>query len=68
MCGVQPSAVTKGCTFFSDTPSRFIRVMVLPRSLLGKSSFQFVNEDDKAKPRVQQYKVFTDLPIATPAA
>ena len=51
-----------------DRPSRFIRVMVLPRSLLGKSSFQFVNEDDKAKPRVQQYKIFTDLPIATPKA
>jgi hypothetical protein len=49
-----------------DRPSRFIRVMVLPRSLLGKSSFQFVNEEDKAKPRVQQYKIFTDLPIATP--
>ncbi len=50
-----------------DRSSRFIRVMVLPRSLLGKSSFQFVNEEDKAKPRVQQYKIFTDLPIATPA-
>jgi hypothetical protein len=48
-----------------DRPSRFIRVMVLPRSLLGKSSFQFVNEEDKAKPRVQQYKIFADLPIAT---
>jgi hypothetical protein len=50
-----------------DRPSRFIRVMVLPRSLLGKSSFQFVNEADKAKPRVQQYKIFTDIPIAAPA-
>jgi len=49
-----------------DRPSRFIRVMVLPRSLLGKSSFQFVNEEDKAKPRMQQYKIFTDMPIATP--
>lgn len=51
-----------------DRPSRFIRVMVLPRTLLGKSSFLFVNEEDKAKPRVQQYKVFTDIPIATPKA
>ena len=49
-----------------DRPSRFIRVMVLPRSLIGKSSFQFVNEEDKAKPRVQQYKIFTDIPIAVP--
>jgi hypothetical protein len=50
----------------ADRPSRFIRVMVLPRALLGKSSFQFVNEEDKAKPRVQQYKIFADAPIARP--
>jgi hypothetical protein len=49
-----------------DRPSRFVRVMVLPRSLIGKSSFQFVNEEDKIKPRVQQYKILTDMPIATP--
>jgi hypothetical protein len=49
-----------------DRPSRFIRVMVLPRSLIGKSSFQFVNEEDKTKPRVQQYKIFADMPIAVP--
>ena len=52
----------------ADRPSRFIRVMVLPRNLLGKSSFQFVNEEDKTKPRVQQYKIFVDAPIATPKA
>jgi hypothetical protein len=51
----------------ADRPSRFIRVMVLPRVLLGKSSFQFVDEADKAKPRVQQYKIFCDAPIARPA-
>jgi hypothetical protein len=45
-----------------------MRVMVLPRPLLGKSSFQFVNEDDKAKPRVQQYKVFVDAPVTKPSA
>jgi hypothetical protein len=50
----------------TDRPSRFIRAMVLPRTLLGKSSFQFVNEEDKAKPRVQQYKIFIDAPIMTP--
>ena len=49
-----------------DRPSRFIRVMILPRSLIGKSSFQFVNEEDKAKPRVQQYKILADIPVATP--
>ena len=49
-----------------DRLSRFIRVMVLLRTLTGKSSFHFVNEEDKANPRVQQYKIFVDAPIATP--
>jgi hypothetical protein len=48
----------------ADRPSRFIRVMVLPRGLAGKSSLQFVNEEDKSKPRSQQYKIFADAPIA----
>jgi hypothetical protein len=47
----------------ADRPSRFIRVMILPRALLGKSSIQYVNEADKNKPRVQQYRVFADAPI-----
>jgi hypothetical protein len=46
-----------------DRPSRFIRVMILPRALLGKSSIEYLNERDKAKPRSQQYKVFVDAPI-----
>ena len=36
----------------------------LPRALLGKSSIQYVNEEDKAKPKSQSYKVYADLPIA----
>jgi hypothetical protein len=47
----------------ADRPSRFIRVMLLPRSLLGKSSIAYVNEDDKAKPKSQQYRIFVDVPI-----
>jgi hypothetical protein len=50
----------------ADRPSRFIRVMILPRALLGKSSLQFVDAADAAKPRVQQYKIFADFPIARP--
>jgi hypothetical protein len=46
-----------------DRPSRFIRVMILPRALLGKSSIAYLNEDDKAKPRAQQYQIFVDAPI-----
>jgi hypothetical protein len=47
--------------------SRFIRVMILPRALLGKSSLQLVDPADAAKPRAQQYQIFVDAPIARPA-
>ena len=50
----------------ADRPSRFIRVMILPRALIGKSSLQFVDAADAAKPRAQQYKIFADAPIARP--
>jgi hypothetical protein len=50
-----------------DRPSRFIRVMILPRALLGKSSIQYVNDEDRAKPKAQSYQVFVDAPIAAPA-
>ena len=48
----------------SDHPTQFVRVMILPRALLGKSSIEYLNEDDKAKPKSQQYKLYADLPIA----
>ena len=51
----------------ADRASRFIRAMILPRSLLGKSSFQFVNDGDRDKPRAQQYRIFADYPIERPA-
>jgi hypothetical protein len=47
-----------------DRPSRFIRVMILPRALAGKSSIQYLNDDDKAKPKTQQYKIYADAPIS----
>jgi hypothetical protein len=50
----------------ADRPSRFIRVMILPRALIGKSSLQFVDAADAAKPRAQQYRIFADAPIARP--
>jgi hypothetical protein len=46
-----------------DTSSRFIRVMILPRAFLGKSSIQYVDEADKAKPKTQSYKIYADAPI-----
>jgi hypothetical protein len=48
----------------ADRPTRFIRVMVLPRTLIGKSSIAYVNESDKARPKSQQYKIYVDAPIA----
>lgn len=52
----------------ADRPTRFIRVMILPRALVGKSSIAYVNEDDKARPKSQQYKIFVDAPIASEPA
>jgi hypothetical protein len=46
-----------------ERATRFVRVIILPRALIGKSSIQYVNEDDKAKPKTQQYRVFVDAPL-----
>jgi hypothetical protein len=45
----------------ADRPTRFIRVMILPASYVGKSSVEYLNEEDKAKPKSQQYKIFADM-------
>ncbi len=47
----------------ANKPSRFIRVMILPRALIGKSSIQYFNEEDRAKLKSQSYKIFADAPI-----
>jgi hypothetical protein len=47
----------------ADRPTRFIRVMILPPAYLGKSSVEYLNEADKAKPKSQSYKIFVDMPI-----
>ncbi len=39
-------------------------MLILPRALQGKSSIQYVNEEDKAKPKSQRYQIFADAPIA----
>jgi hypothetical protein len=48
----------------ADRPTRFIRVMILPRAYLGKSSVEYLNEQDKAKPKSQSYKIYVDMPIS----
>jgi hypothetical protein len=47
----------------ADRHSRFIRVMVLPAALLGKSSIAYVNAEDRDKPKSQVYKIYADSPI-----
>src|SRR4051812_15869450 len=46
-----------------ERATRFVRVLILPRTLIGKSSIQYVNEEDKDKPKTQQYRVFVDAPL-----
>jgi hypothetical protein len=47
----------------SDRTTRFIRMMILPRALLGKSSIEYLNADDKSRPKSQSYQGFADAPI-----
>ena len=43
-----------------DRPGNFSRVMILPRSLKGKSSISYVNPEDADKPKLQRYTIFID--------
>jgi hypothetical protein len=52
----------------ANRPTRFIRVMILPVSYLGKSSVEYLNEEDKAKPKTQTYKIYADMPIVFAAS
>ena len=46
-------AAEQGCTCF-------VRVMVLPRELKGKSSIHYINDEDRDKPKTQRYKGYID--------
>jgi hypothetical protein len=48
----------------ADKPTRFVRVMILPMAYLARSSVEYLNEEDKAKPKTQTYKIYVDMPIA----
>jgi quercetin dioxygenase-like cupin family protein len=41
----------------------FVRVMLLPLALLGKSSIRYVRAEDRERPKPQRYTVFQDVPI-----
>ena len=45
-------------------PTRLIRVMILQRALQGQSSIRYVKDEDKDKPKTQQYKIYADAPIS----
>ena len=47
----------------ADRPTRFIRVMVLPATLRGKSSISYVRAEDRDKPKSQSYKGYVDTVI-----
>lgn len=44
-------------------PTAFVRCMVLPRDLLGRSSIRYVRPEDADKPKPQRYRVFVDEPL-----
>jgi hypothetical protein len=44
-------------------PTAFVRVMILPRELKGKSSIRYVKPEDAAKPKLQTYRIFVDEAI-----
>ena len=52
----------------TDRPTRFIRVMILPAAYLGKSSVEYLREEDKPKPKSQTYKMYVDLPFSSPSS
>jgi len=41
-------------------PTSFVRVMILPRELQGKSSIRYVRPEDQDQPKTQKYQVFCD--------
>ena len=46
-----------------DEPASFVRVMLLPVALLGKSSIRYVKPEDQARPKSQRYTMLVDTPL-----
>jgi hypothetical protein len=47
-----------------EMQSRFIRAMVLPDALRGKSSIHYENEEDRNKPKSQSYRNFGEIGLS----
>ena len=48
----------------ADRATRFIRVMILPSHLKGKSSISYVRAEDRDRPKSQSYKGYVDTQIS----
>jgi hypothetical protein len=46
-----------------DRATRFMRVMILPAELKGRSSIAYVNAEDRDRPKSQRYKGYLDETI-----
>jgi hypothetical protein len=53
-------------TASKTVPTAFVRVMILPCDLRGKSSIRYVKPEDADKPRLQTYRIFVDEFIELP--
>jgi quercetin dioxygenase-like cupin family protein len=53
-------------TASATEPTAFVRVMVLPRTLLGTPSIRYVREEDRDAPKSQRYTIFVDDPVELP--
>jgi quercetin dioxygenase-like cupin family protein len=60
--GADPVVATASAT----ETTAFIRVMVLPRALVGKSSIRYVDPADRDKAKPQRYQIYVDQPIELP--
>ena len=45
-------------------PTAFVRVMIVPNEYRGRSTITYVREEDKDKPKSQNYKRYLEEPIA----
>jgi hypothetical protein len=47
-----------------NAPAAFVRVMILPRRLLGTPSISYVRDEDRDRPKSQRYTIYVDEPLA----
>jgi quercetin dioxygenase-like cupin family protein len=60
----EPGPVPVFAAASQTDPTAFVRCMILPAALQGKSSIRYVNDEDADKPKPQRYRVFVDEPLS----